>query len=113
MMDTMSEPKFPIIDPSRPYVCQYCGVGFAREKALTSHTLIHAGDSAFECERCHEMFQSLDQLSDHAARHNRGPSHQSAHRRTTQPSEQNFGTFQCDYCGMTFHWYNQLKKHRR
>lgn len=26
------EPRWPVIDQSRPYVCQHCGVGFAREK---------------------------------------------------------------------------------
>lgn len=25
-------PRWPILDDSRPYVCQHCGVGFAREK---------------------------------------------------------------------------------
>lgn len=25
-------PRWPIVDQSRPYVCQHCGVGFAREK---------------------------------------------------------------------------------
>lgn len=26
------EPRWPVIDQARPYVCQHCGVGFAREK---------------------------------------------------------------------------------
>lgn len=30
-------PAWPVTDPSRPYVCQHCGVGFARQKALGSH----------------------------------------------------------------------------
>ncbi|XP_024084729.1 zinc finger protein 27 isoform X2 [Cimex lectularius] len=59
------QPKFPVIDPARPYVCQHCGVGFAREKALLSHNMIHVGDSAYECDRCHDMFQTERQLSDH------------------------------------------------
>ena len=31
-------PQWPVTDPSRPYVCQHCGIGFAREKALGSHS---------------------------------------------------------------------------
>lgn len=31
---------FEITDPSRPFVCQHCGVGFAREKALASHARV-------------------------------------------------------------------------
>lgn len=29
--------KFPVTNPSKPFVCQKCGVAFARSKALTSH----------------------------------------------------------------------------
>lgn len=29
--------KFPVTNPSKPFVCQRCGVAFARSKALTSH----------------------------------------------------------------------------
>lgn len=27
-------PRWPVVDQSRPYVCQHCGVGFAREKVV-------------------------------------------------------------------------------
>ena len=32
--------RYPIIDPARPFVCQACGVSFAREKALLSHSKV-------------------------------------------------------------------------
>lgn len=34
------EQRFPVIDPTRPFVCQKCGVSFAREKALLSHSKV-------------------------------------------------------------------------
>lgn len=34
------EPRFPVTDPRKPCVCQHCGVGFAREKALASHARV-------------------------------------------------------------------------
>lgn len=32
--------QYQITDPSRPFVCQHCGIGFAREKALASHARV-------------------------------------------------------------------------
>lgn len=32
--------RYPVIDPARPFVCQKCGVSFAREKALLSHSRV-------------------------------------------------------------------------
>lgn len=31
------ETRYPVTDPRKPFVCQHCGVGFAREKAMMSH----------------------------------------------------------------------------
>lgn len=33
-----AEHRFPVIDPKKPFVCQQCGLSFAREKAMLSHT---------------------------------------------------------------------------
>lgn len=33
-----SEHRFPVIDAKKPFVCQQCGLSFAREKAMLSHT---------------------------------------------------------------------------
>lgn len=41
--DEYNEPeveRYPVIDPARPFVCQRCGVSFAREKALLSHSKV-------------------------------------------------------------------------
>jgi len=51
--------KYPVTDEKKPFVCQHCGVSFAREKALASHSRIHGGDSPFECHKCGEMFWDL------------------------------------------------------
>lgn len=68
------EQKFPVIDPARPYVCQFCGVGFAREKALVSHKMVHASDASFECDRCNEIFQSRSMLTQHiTTKHPKSP----------------------------------------
>lgn len=55
-LTTQEDAKYPVTDPKKPFVCQHCGVGFAREKALASHARIHGGDSPFECQKCGEMF---------------------------------------------------------
>lgn len=35
--DAPQAQRFPVIDDSKPFVCQQCGLAFAREKALVSH----------------------------------------------------------------------------
>lgn len=32
---------FPVIDDSKPFVCQQCGLAFSREKAMVSHTKVN------------------------------------------------------------------------
>lgn len=39
--DSPESERYPVIDPSRPFVCQKCGVSFAREKALMSHAKVN------------------------------------------------------------------------
>lgn len=34
------QPNYPILDDKKPFVCQQCGLAFAREKALVSHTKV-------------------------------------------------------------------------
>lgn len=60
-----TEPRFPITDPRKPFVCQHCGVGFAREKALASHARVHGGDSPFECRTCEEVFWDIALMREH------------------------------------------------
>lgn len=61
----LTEPRYPITDPRKPFVCQHCGVGFAREKALASHARVHGGDSPFECQKCGEMFWDANLMREH------------------------------------------------
>lgn len=32
--------RYPVVDAKKPFVCQQCGVSFAREKALISHSRV-------------------------------------------------------------------------
>ncbi|XP_034832120.1 oocyte zinc finger protein XlCOF6 isoform X1 [Maniola hyperantus] len=65
-----SPPAPPPTDPTRPFVCRHCGVGFAREKALQSHARIHGGDSPVDCGECGELCWSREALRAHrTARH--------------------------------------------
>ncbi|GLV35915.1 uncharacterized protein CBL_09867 [Carabus blaptoides fortunei] len=84
---SIPEARYPILDPRKPFVCQHCGVAFAREKALASHARIHAGDSPFECETCNEMFWDVTVLREHV---------RSKH-----------------VCGMRFHRTDLLRRHMR
>lgn len=69
---TLSHEKYPVTDPKKPFVCQHCGVGFARQKALESHAKVHGGDSPFECDSCGEMFWDTNALKEHQRYHHQG-----------------------------------------
>ncbi|KAI4460420.1 zinc finger protein [Holotrichia oblita] len=86
----VTEPRYPITDPRKPFVCQHCGVGFAREKALASHARVHAGDSPFECQKCGE--DDDEEYSE---------------------EEGKYGEFFCQTCGLAFHRQDLLKRHQR
>jgi Zinc finger, C2H2 type/C2H2-type zinc finger len=64
--------RFPITDPRKPFVCQHCGVAFTREKALESHTKLHANqEPTHDCELCGDSFFDLTSLEEHLElRHN-------------------------------------------
>lgn len=104
-------PRWPVVDQSRPYVCQHCGVGFAREKALASHSRIHAGDSPFECDVCGEMFWDVTLLREHGrAKH---PHLDASPAGSVYTGDDRFGNFFCEICGVAFHRMDLLKRHRR
>lgn len=64
--------RFPITDPRKPFVCQHCGVAFTREKALESHTKLHANqEPTHDCEVCGDSFFDGASLEEHLElRHN-------------------------------------------
>ncbi|XP_046744447.1 zinc finger protein 845 [Diprion similis] len=109
-------PRWPITDPTKPYVCQHCGVGFAREKALASHSRVHGGDSPFECTSCGDMFWDVNTLREHV-RIKHGGAVQSDLEEydndATYTGDERFGEFYCDTCGVPFHRLDLLKRHRK
>lgn len=116
---------YPITDPRKPFVCQHCGVAFAREKALASHTRMHAGDSPFECRLCDEMFWDVNKMREHMrVKHGEGDVNISGHTTigglVQQQSDDDeyseddkFGEFFCNECGESFTRSDQLKRHAR
>ncbi|KAE8745701.1 hypothetical protein FOCC_FOCC007585 [Frankliniella occidentalis] len=113
-------PQWPVTDPSRPYVCQHCGIGFARAKALGSHARIHAGDSPFECSSCGEMFWDVHLLREHTRLKHPGAGvkverEEEEEEITDRPytGDERFGNFRCQTCGLEFHRQDLLKKHAR
>uniref|UniRef100_A0A1B6CHS0 C2H2-type domain-containing protein n=1 Tax=Clastoptera arizonana TaxID=38151 RepID=A0A1B6CHS0_9HEMI len=106
------ERRWPVVDESRPYVCQHCGIGFAREKALASHSRIHAGDSPFECDVCGEMFWDVSLLREHS-RSKHPHLMNSSPAGSVYTGDDRFGNFFCEICGISFHRLDLLKKHRR
>lgn len=64
--------RFPITDARKPFVCQHCGVAFTREKALESHTKLHASqEPSYDCEVCGDSFFDSTSLDEHLElRHN-------------------------------------------
>lgn len=110
----ITEPRYPITDPRKPFVCQHCGVGFAREKALASHARVHGGDSPFECQKCGEMFWDAALMREHV-RNKHGGIEDDMEEDDDDYSEEDtkFGQFFCPTCGMSFHRQDNLKRHQR
>ncbi|KAJ8918591.1 hypothetical protein NQ315_013096 [Exocentrus adspersus] len=113
---TEMEERYPITDPRKPFVCQHCGIGFAREKAMLSHTRVHAeGDSPFECQKCGEMFWDSMQMRDHAKLKHGEIDDLDLDDEDEDYSEDEprYGTFYCSTCGLSFHRQDNLKRHQR
>lgn len=57
----------PVDTARRPHICRHCGLGFAREKALESHSRLHRDHwgSPIECDKCEEMFPEDISLRQH------------------------------------------------
>uniref|UniRef100_A0A2M4B949 Putative c2h2-type zn-finger protein n=1 Tax=Anopheles marajoara TaxID=58244 RepID=A0A2M4B949_9DIPT len=138
--DVSPSVPFPVKDPRKPFVCQQCGVGFAREKALDSHSRIHGGESKIECSVCGEMFWNRTQLQSHVRqRHPEGQQRGAKKRKAPAISTQNKKAsassasrghaydidapqaddfdllldpqYDCDNCGASFAQPDRLKRH--
>ncbi|KAH8418038.1 hypothetical protein KR222_010847 [Zaprionus bogoriensis] len=112
--------RFPVLDDSKPFVCQQCGLAFAREKALVSHIKNHRMDSPFECNQCQEMFWDNFSLQEHQKTHQFEESNSeydpaSAGEDSASESEadQLYGDFYCSECGISFHRQDLLRRHAK
>ncbi|XP_053693079.1 zinc finger protein 91 [Sabethes cyaneus] len=117
-------PRFPVTDERKPFVCQHCGISFAREKALASHSRVHGGDCQFECETCGDRFWDRTMLQDHIRQRHAanlvviGPKPTKAPYTPFQqeieiPNLEDETTkhYYCDSCGAMFPKPDQLKRH--
>ncbi|XP_017047099.1 uncharacterized protein LOC108092112 [Drosophila ficusphila] len=114
------QPNFPVLDDSKPFVCQQCGLAFAREKALVSHTKNHRVDSPFECNQCQEMFWDNSSLQEHQKTHQfeesnseYDPASAEDSASESEPEEQLYGEFYCNECGISFHRQDLLRRHAK
>ncbi|KAM7359217.1 uncharacterized protein ACRADG_012923 [Cochliomyia hominivorax] len=112
---------YPIIDDSKPFVCQQCGLAFSREKAMLAHTKTHRNDSPYECPQCNELFWDQNSLQDHQKTHQfeesnseYDPNEGEDETQTESESEQQlYGEFYCSECGMSFHRQDLLRRHAK
>ncbi|KAH8381672.1 hypothetical protein KR093_010516 [Drosophila rubida] len=112
--------RFPVLDDSKPFVCQQCGLAFAREKALVSHIKNHRVDSPFECNQCQEMFWDTHSLQEHQKTHQfeesnseYDPASAGEDSATESEPEQLYGEFYCTECGISFHRQDLLRRHAK
>ncbi|CAH1115484.1 unnamed protein product [Psylliodes chrysocephalus] len=109
------ETRYPVTDPRKPFVCQHCGVGFAREKAMMSHIRMHSeGDSPFECQKCGEMFWDLMQMKAHnKEKHGDVDDYEDDDDEDYSEEDTKYGTYYCSTCGLSFHRQDNLRRHQR
>lgn len=114
--------RYPVTDSRKPFVCQHCGVGFTREKAMQSHARIHGGDSPFECETCGEMFWDPNLLNEHQKIHYIGQGVESEYEpenenengeESESEADSKYNECYCEICGMSFHRQDLLKRHEK
>lgn len=112
--------QWPVTDPTKPYVCQSCGIGFAREKALASHARIHGGDSPFECTSCGDMFWDVNSLREHVRIKHGGTIPQQVsdaeeydNDATYTGDNERISEFYCNTCAVPFHRLDLLKRHQK
>ncbi|EDW16664.1 uncharacterized protein LOC6575187 [Drosophila mojavensis] len=118
--EVAATPRFPVIDESKPFVCQQCGLAFAREKALVSHIKNHRVDSPFECNQCQDMFWDNYSLQEHLKTHQfeesnseYDPASAGDDSASESEAEQLYGDFYCSECGISFHRQDLLRRHAR
>ncbi|XP_071449271.1 zinc finger protein 28-like [Hetaerina americana] len=78
----------------RPYVCNHCGMTFARDFCYRTHMYIHTGTRPYQCDECTRAFYCKSDLVRHKRLHT---------------GEKPYG---CDKCPKTFRVRGQLNQHR-
>lgn len=110
-------------DTSKPFTCNVCGLGFAREKAFNSHVLMHGVENALECNTCSEVFWSVESLREHEKLHldeeDSGSEYEPDDDKTASDDDDDndndnghkYGDYFCTVCGMAFHRMDLLHRH--
>uniref|UniRef100_A0A182PNH9 C2H2-type domain-containing protein n=1 Tax=Anopheles epiroticus TaxID=199890 RepID=A0A182PNH9_9DIPT len=120
-----SSGSFPVTDWRKPFVCQQCGVGFGREKALLSHSRTHAdSNTRYDCRYCNLYFWEQAALEDHVYRvHSQSQQQQQQTRKletwvTDHGSPlalvgegATTGQYNCDSCSAVFYQLGHLLNH--
>lgn len=106
-------------DVSKPFTCNVCGLGFAREKAFNSHVMMHGVENALECDTCNEVFWSMEALQEHQKLHlddeDSGSEYEPDDDKTASDDEDEakYGDYFCTVCGMAFHRMDLLHRHMK
>ncbi|XP_044754231.1 zinc finger protein 729-like isoform X2 [Coccinella septempunctata] len=98
------------VDHKKSFVCQLCGVGFSREKALTSHVRIHEGDSPLACKKCNRTFWDMSSMEEHWKM-----IHSNIYdiHGTSSKQDGRYGNYSCSICGISFYRQDDLKRHHQ
>lgn len=105
---------------NKPYTCNVCGLGFAREKAYNSHVMMHGVQNALECDTCNEVFFTVESLQEHQKLHlddeDSGSEYEPDDDKTASDDDEEeakYGDYFCTICGMAFHRMDLLHRHMK
>ncbi|XP_044013927.1 uncharacterized protein LOC122856298 [Aphidius gifuensis] len=111
---TEEKPRWPITDATKPYVCQLCGLGCARGKALKSHMRSHP--ASYVCTNCGDGFWSIKELKEHTRiKHgiNDDDDDDDIDNDGINDDIDNYNQYVCDICGVMFTRHESLTRHRK
>jgi uncharacterized Zn-finger protein len=52
--------------PQKPFICKYCGKGYAKPAPLQAHIYKHFDQKPFSCADCEKCFTSAAALRQHS-----------------------------------------------
>lgn len=85
--------RTPRTPAAKTYDCDVCGKSFKLKSRLSTHSLMHAGESQFVCDTCGKTFRSKSRLNTHMRIHTGVKPHD------------------CGICGKSFYVRSKVKKH--